>query len=84
MADDELKAMLGKLLAKVETLATKDDVSTAVAAAEARLNAKIETVNAKIDVEARVINARLDEQGRILAAMVPIRLAAVPPERQAS
>jgi hypothetical protein len=77
MADDELKAMLGKLLAKVETLATKDDVSTAVAAAEARLNAKIET-------EARVVGARLDEQRSILAAMVPTRLAAVPQERQAS
>lgn len=75
MADD-VKKLLQQIVDFLPNLATKADVASALANAEARLNAKIE-------VEARVINARLDEQGRILAAMIPTTLAAVPPARQA-
>jgi hypothetical protein len=78
MADDETKTLLRQIADYLPKLDAKIDE------VRADLKAGIARVESKVDVEARVINARLDEQGRILAAMVPTRLAAVPPERQAS
>jgi uncharacterized protein (DUF305 family) len=72
MADDERKAMLGKLLAKVETLASKDDV------------ARIEATQQRHGERLSAIEARLDEQRQTINAMIPTHLAAVPPARQAS
>jgi hypothetical protein len=75
-----------------------DTILAAIAGLKDHFDSKIECLNAKVDANhdeavaalsgqgegiARM-EGRLDEQSRILAAMIPTRLAAVPPERQAS
>ena len=68
MADkDDLKALLTQLVAKMDTLATKKDV--------AAIEAQLQIVNTRLDG----FEKRLDDQGRILAALIPTRIAAVPP-----
>lgn len=95
MADDEIKATLNQIASVLPTLATKKDLEAFARKEDLEAFAKKEDLvglatkkdleqvkaelEAKIDVESRVINARLDEQGRILAAMIPTRIAAVPP-----
>jgi len=60
--DDELKDVLGKLVAKID-----------VEIAEGR--------EFRAEVRARLdgIDKRLDDQGRMIAALIPTRIAAVPP-----
>ncbi len=77
MADDEIRMALKQILEILPTMATKKDLERL--ATKEDLEALRAELTLRIDTEARVINARLDEQGRILAAMIPTRIAAVPP-----
>ena len=78
MADDELKAVLAKLVDKVESEAAEN----------ARFQAEIRTEFHEFRVEVRnkfeVVNThltgidkRLDEQSRYIAALIPTKVAAV-------
>jgi hypothetical protein len=80
MADtDDLKPLLTRLLGIVE--GTARDVAgltrdVAVLTRDvADIKGELKTMNVRLDG----FEKRLDDQGRILAALVPTRLAAVPP-----
>lgn len=73
MADDELKALLGKLVEgfdaeRAESAKFRDEVR-----AEFRL------VHSRLDG----FEKRLDDQGRVLAALIPTQLATMPPRSAA-
>jgi hypothetical protein len=85
MADDELKAVLAKLVDKVESEAAEN---ARFRAENARFQAEIRTEFHEFRVEVRnkfeVVNThltgidkRLDEQSRYIAALIPTKVAAV-------
>lgn len=93
--DDELKSVLGQLLAKMDTLATKEEVNKLATTVDT-LAAKVDTLDVKVDKLATefsehrtetslrlgIIDARLDEQRHVLVAMIPKSLAAMPPVKK--
>lgn len=80
MADnDDLKPLLKSLLSTVEGMARdmveiKADMA-GVKADIVSIKGELRTMNVRLDG----FEKRLDDQGRILAALVPTRIAAVPP-----
>lgn len=73
MADtDDLTPLLTRLLSVVEGTAV--DVSR-MQANITHIKGELKVMNARLDG----FEKRLDDQGRILAALVPTRIAAVPP-----
>lgn len=86
MADDEIKTLLRRILDYLPKLATKEELKALATKEEMKalatkedLAAVEKRLDAKIDVESRVINTRLDEQGKVLVALIPTRIAAIPP-----
>ena len=73
MADnDDLKPLLKSLLSTVEGMARDMvDMKTEIVS----IKGELRTMNVRLDG----FEKRLDDQGRILAALVPTRIAAVPP-----
>lgn len=79
MADDEIKSLLRQIVDYLPKLATKEELAAMEFRLESRIKAEASRLDAKIDVESRVINTRLDEQGKVLVALIPTRIAAIPP-----
>lgn len=90
MAGDEIKTLLRQILDYLPKLATKEELVAMEGRLESRIKAEanrldtkiddgVTRLDAKIDVESRVINTRLDEQGKVLVALIPTRIAAIPP-----
>lgn len=67
--DDELKDVLGKLVAKIDAEAAES------ARFREEVRSELRVIGARIDG----IDKRLDDQGRMIAALIPTRIAAVPP-----
>ncbi|NYZ12191.1 hypothetical protein HL658_06490 [Azospirillum sp. RWY-5-1] len=82
MADDEIKTLLRQIVDYLPKLATKEELSELreqVTGLRKHVDDGFARLDAKIDVESRVINTRLDEQGKVLVALIPTRIAAIPP-----
>jgi len=80
MADsDDLKPLLMKLMSVVEGMARDlSDVKTEqtlIRNEQTLIRGELKVMNARLDG----FEKRLDDQGRILAALVPTRIAALPP-----
>ncbi|MEI8393304.1 MAG: hypothetical protein WCF85_01115 [Rhodospirillaceae bacterium] len=67
MSDDELKAMLVKLVAKIDEEAARN------ADFRAGVDSQLACINARLTG----IDKRQDDQNAILAAMIPVKIAAV-------
>lgn len=75
-----IEQLAQNLTGQIAAVGTRvDSLEAKLEAVRTELKADIARVETKLDTEARVLNARLDEQRSILAALVPTRLAAVPP-----
>ncbi len=85
MADDELKAILAKLVDKVENEAAENDKFRAESAKfQAEIRAEFHEFRVEVRHKFEVVNAhltgidkRLDEQSRYIAALIPTKVAAV-------
>ncbi|MBF0561754.1 MAG: hypothetical protein HQL37_06965 [Alphaproteobacteria bacterium] len=72
--DDELKAVLAKLADKIESEAAEN------AKFRAAVSARFDGIDRRLDVMAEHltgIDKRQDDQNAILAAMIPVKIAAV-------
>ncbi len=90
MADDDLRALLGKLIDAFEAEREVNAREREVNAREREVNAREREVNARereenklfrVEMRARLegIDRRLDDQSRTMSALIPARIAAVPP-----
>ncbi len=85
MADDELKAILAKLIDKVESEAAENAKFRAETAKfQAEIKAEFHEFRVEVRNKFEVVNThltgidkRLDEQSRYIAALIPTKIAAV-------
>lgn len=79
--DAELKGILTQLVAKIDTLATKDDIRRIEETLQ-RHGDQLQRHGEQLQRHGErlvAIEARLDEQRHTINALIPTRIAAVPP-----